>query len=178
MAAVAAEQLAAHRQAVRGVLLRLVRDEALAEDLVQEALLRASRAANRMRGEAAPATWLTAIALNCARDHFRAAKRRPTTTGLDDADAVPAADQPELEVMQAEMSGCILGHLARLPERQREAVLMHHFAGLGHREMAGALGVSEGNARVILHRGLAALRASLGRECKLDFGDHIPCERR
>lgn len=178
MAAVVAEQLAAHREAVRGVLLRLVRDEALAEDLVQEALLRASRAAADMRGEAAPATWLTAIALNCARDHFRAAKRRPATTALDEADAVAAADQPELEVIQAEMSGCILGHLARLPERQREAVLMHHFAGVGHREMAGVLGVSEGNARVILHRGLAALRASLDRECKLDFGDRIPCERR
>jgi RNA polymerase sigma-70 factor (ECF subfamily) len=178
MAAVVAEQLAAHRSSVRGVLLRMVRDEALAEDLVQEALLRASRAANHMRGEASPATWLTAIALNCARDHFRAAKRRPATTGLDEADAVPAADEPEFEVMQAEMSGCILGHLARLPERQREAVLMYHFAGLGHSEIAGVLGVAEGNARVILHRGLAALRTSLDRECKLDFGDRIPCERR
>jgi RNA polymerase sigma-70 factor (ECF subfamily) len=178
MAVVAAEQLAAHRETVRGVLLRLVRNEALAEDLVQEALLRASRAAASMRGEAAPTTWLTAIALNCARDHFRAAKRRPTTTALDEADAVPAADEPEFEVMQAEMSGCILGHLARLPERQREAVLLHHFAGLSHREMAGPLGVTEGNARVILHRGLSALRASLERECHLDFGDRIPCERR
>lgn len=178
MAAVVAEQLAAHRNTVRGVLLRLVRDEALAEDLVQEALLRASRAANRMRGEAAPATWLTAIALNCARDHFRAAKRRPATTALDEAGTVPSADEPELEVMHAEMSGCILEHLARLPARQRDAVLMHHFAGLSHREMAAPLGVGEGNARVILHRGLAALRASLDRECKLDFGDRIPCERR
>ncbi|MCR6628968.1 MAG: sigma-70 family RNA polymerase sigma factor [Magnetospirillum sp.] len=176
-AAVDPEQLAAHRMTVRGVLLRLVRDEALADDLVQEALLRATRAAATLRGEAAPATWLTAIALNLARDHFRAAKRAPTTA-LEEAGELPAPDHPEAEILQAEMSACILAHVARLPERQREAVLLHHFAGLSHREMAGPLGVSEGNARVILHRGLAALRASLSRECVLDFGDDVPCERR
>ncbi|HLO78587.1 MAG TPA: sigma-70 family RNA polymerase sigma factor [Magnetospirillum sp.] len=169
---------AAHRDAVRGILLRLLRDPALADDLVQEALLRASRAVGGMRGEAAPATWLTAIALNLVRDHYRAVKRRPATTTLDVADGIAAPDHPETEVMQAEMSACILGHLSRLPVRQREAVLMHHFAGLSHREIALPLGVTEGNARVILHRGLTALRDSLGRECKLDFGDRIPCERR
>jgi RNA polymerase sigma-70 factor, ECF subfamily len=45
-------------------------------------------------------------------------------------------------------------------------------------DSATALGVSEGNARVILHRGLSTLRASLGNECTLDFADDIPCERR
>lgn len=97
---------------------------------------------------------------------------------LDQAEEVHAPDRPEGDALQAEMSGCILGHVTRLPERQREAVLLHHFAGLSHREMAAALEISEGNARVILHRGLAAPRASLGRECILDFGNDIPCERR
>lgn len=178
VAAAVLEDMAAHRATVRGVLIRLVRDEALADDLVQEALLRATRGVGGLRGEASPTTWLTAIALNLARDHFRAAKRMPPAASLDQAEEVRAPGQPDGEALQAEMSGCILGHVARLPERPREAVLLHHFAGLGHREMAAALGTSEGNARVILHRGLAALRASLGRECILDFKDDIPCERR
>lgn len=172
------EQLAAHRGTVRGVLLRLVRDDALADDLVQEALLRGTRAAGTLRGEAAPATWLTAIALNLARDHFRAAKRLPPSTSLDEAENLAGPERPEADILTAEMSGCILGHVTRLPERQREAVLLHHFAGLSHGEIAAALDTTEGNARVILHRGLAALRASLGRECVLDFTDHIPCEQR
>jgi len=172
------EQMAAHRRTVRGVLIRLVRDEALADDLVQEALLRASRAADGMRSEASPATWLTAIALNLARDHFRAVKRRPISTSLDQAEGLPAPGGIESDILQAEMSGCILGHVGRLPERQREAVLLHHFAGLNHREMAGTLGISEGNARVILHRGLAALRGSLASACTLNFKDNVPCERR
>ena len=176
--AVAPEQFAAHRTMVRGVLLRFVRDEALADDLVQEALLRAVRAHASLRGEAAPATWLTAIALNLARDHFRAAKRAPPSTLMDEAEDLPASDRPEDDILRAEMSGCILGQVERLPERQRDAVLLHYFAGLSHREMAASLGVSEGNARVILHRGLTALRTSLDLECILDFDDDIPCERR
>lgn len=97
---------------------------------------------------------------------------------LEEAEQIPSADRPEAEILKAEMSGCILGHIARLPERQREAVLLHYFSGLDHRRIAETLGVSEGNARVILHRGLTALRAGLGRECVLDFGDDIPCEQR
>jgi RNA polymerase sigma-70 factor (ECF subfamily) len=174
---VEAEQIAAHRGTVRGVLLRLVRDSVLADDLVQEALLRATRTVSSMRGEAAPVTWLTAIALNVARDHFRATRRAPQTAELEQAAELPDACDTEGQVMQAEMSACILGHVARLPERQREAVLLHHFGGLGHREIATTLDVSEGNARVILHRGLAALRASLSLECSLNFNDDIPCER-
>lgn len=169
---------AAHRGAVRGVLLRLVKDEALADDLTQEALLRATRAAGSIRGEAAPATWLTAIALNLARDHFRATARTPRLSALDQAENIASDDRPERNVLQAEMSACILEHIARLPQRQRDTVLMHHFAGMNHREIASALNASEGNARTILHRGLSALRTSLGGECILDFDDDIPCERR
>ena len=89
MAAAAPDVWAAHRAKVRGVLVRLVRDEALAEDLVQEALLRATRASESSRGEAAPATWLTAIALNLARDHFRSVKRMPPAEPLDCAWDIP-----------------------------------------------------------------------------------------
>jgi RNA polymerase sigma-70 factor (ECF subfamily) len=55
---------------------------------------------------------------------------------------------------------------------------MNHFAGFDHCEIGTALGISEGNARVILHRGLKTLRTSLARECELDFADDIPCDRR
>lgn len=169
---------AAHRQAVRGLLVRVLKDEALAEDLVQEALLRASRAEGGRRGDSSIRTWLTAIALNLARDHFRRQSRQPPMAGEEAALALAAPDDPEADVLRAEMSACILGHIDRLPPRQREAVLMHHFAGASHREIAAALDVSDGNARVLLHRGMAALKDSLARECVIDLGDAVPCERR
>ncbi|HSV29602.1 MAG TPA: RNA polymerase sigma factor [Candidatus Omnitrophota bacterium] len=178
MAAAAADELAAHREAVRGFLTRLLKDSGLAEDLAQESLIRATRAADGMRGEAAPRTWLIAVAFNLARDHFRRAGRQPRFSDLDAAADIAAAENPEHDVLKAEMSSCILGHIDRLPARQRDAVLMHHFAGLTHAEIAAALAVTEGNARVLLHRGLAALRRSLGQECTVSLGDDIPCERR
>ncbi|CAA7619669.1 RNA polymerase sigma factor [Magnetospirillum sp. LM-5] len=177
VAAVADECFAAHRATVRGVLVRLLKDEALAEDLTQEALLRATRAGQGWRGEARPATWLTAIALNLARDHWRTQARRPVLAGLDQAEELASDDRVEESLLEAEMSACILSHIARLPERARQAVLAHHFAGLGHAEIAALLECSPANARVILHRGLAALKASLEADCRLDFADPVPCER-
>ena len=84
----------------------------------------------------------------------------------------------ESNVLQAEMSACILGHVARLSPRQEQVVLLRHFGGLDHAEIARQLGVSHGAARVILHRALADLRRSLAEGCVLDFRDPIPCERR
>jgi RNA polymerase sigma-70 factor (ECF subfamily) len=131
-----------------------------------------------LRGEASPGTWVTAIALNLARDHFRAAKRAPETLDIDGVPEMAVEATAENDVLQAEMSACILGHVARRPARQRQAVLLHHFGGLSHAEIARQLGVSEGNARVVLHRGLTTLRQSLAEGCILDFHDPIPCERR
>lgn len=176
--AVDVESIAAHRTFVRRILTKRVNDHALADDLSQDVLLRAMRAADAMRGDASPTTWLTAIALNLARDHFRAARRAPPTAVLTEAEQIPAPTQPDHDLLKAEMSDCILGHIARLPGRQRDAVLMFHFADFEHREIGTVLGISPGYARVILHRGLRTLRTSLDHECNLDFGDDIPCERR
>jgi RNA polymerase sigma-70 factor (ECF subfamily) len=176
--AVDAESIASYRTFVRRILVKRVKDYALADDLSQGVLLRAMRAADAMRGDASPTTWLTAIALNVVRDHFRAARRAPPAAALIQAEQLPAPAQPEHDLLKIEMSDCILGHVARLPGRQRDAVLMNHFAGFDHCEIGAALGISEANARVILHRGLKTLRTSLTRECNLDFDDDIPCDRR
>lgn len=179
MAAVATcEDLALHRARVQSLLLRITGDEALADDLVQESLLRASQALDSFREEASFGTWLTAIALNQVRDHFRGAKRKPLHSPLDEASEIASGDHPEEQALKAEMSACILGHIERLPERQHEAVLLHHFAGFNHREIALQMCTSEGNARIILHRGLSALRTSLSNGCHLDFSSPFPCEQR
>jgi RNA polymerase sigma-70 factor (ECF subfamily) len=172
------ERMAARRETVRSFLSRLLKDDALAEDLTQETMLRAIRAVSGVRDEAATGAWLIAIALNQARDHFRAIKRRPPLDGMELAQDAPATEQPERALLQAEMSACILDHIARLPARQRDVVLMHQFGGLSAKEAAASLGISQGNARVLLHRGLNGLKASLERECSVSLAADIPCERR
>lgn len=177
-AAAMSERMAAHREAVRSFLSRLLKDDCLAEDLAQETILRAMRAVSGVRDKSAMRTWLTAIALNQARDHFRAIKRRTPLDGIELAQGAPAAEHPERALLQAEMSACVLDHIARLPARQRDVVLMHQFGGLSSKEAADTLGVSHGNARVLLHRGLNGLKVSMERECSISFAADIPCERR
>ena len=77
------EKLPQHRQIVRGFVMKLVGDAALADDLTQESFVRATRTEKSHRGDASERAWLSAIALNLVRDHFRATKRRPQTISDD-----------------------------------------------------------------------------------------------
>ena len=170
------------RDAVRRFLLRLVRDEALAEDLVQEVYLRAQRTRSRHRGEASERSWLCAIGLNLVRDYYRASHRNPAATSESDAcDQLPADtdDDPRQQIMETEMTECIAEFVVQLPRPQCDVVALHDAGGLTHREIAALLDLSEANSRVILHRGRKALRALLEAGCILSFDDAgVPCERR
>jgi RNA polymerase sigma-70 factor (ECF subfamily) len=170
---------ASHRSAVWAFVLRLVGDEALADDLTQEAYVRAQKTESRLRETASEKSWLFSIALNAVRDHYRASARAPATAP-DPAilDQLPARGEPEHAVLETEMSSCVVEYVMRLPDRQRDVVAMHDMAGLKHAEIGSILGVSEANSRVLLHRGRAALRELLENGCVLTPGDSIPCERK
>lgn len=173
--------LAQHRQAVRGFVLRLVGNDALAEDLTQETFVRVQRSTSRHRGEASEYSWLCAIALNLVRDHFRSAGRsREVTSDVGVMERLPSGDENvEQALLRAEMSSCIGEFLARLPQPQYAVVAQYDMAGLNHQEIAAQLGISTSNSRVLLHRGRAALREIMKQGCDLSFGnDAIPCERR
>jgi RNA polymerase sigma-70 factor (ECF subfamily) len=176
------EEAARDRDAVRRFLLRLVRDEALAEDLVQEVFLRAQRTRSPHRGGASERSWLCAIGLNLVRDHYRASRRDPAVASESDAcDGLSscADDDPEQQVMEAEMTDCIAEFVVQLPRPQCDVVALHDAGGLIHSEIAALLDISEANSRVILHRGRKALRVLLEEGCVLSFdSDGIPCERR
>ena len=120
------------------------------------------------------------VALNLARDHFRAASRRREEVAGQDATTQRAPeDDPELQAMRNEMSTCIAEFLIRLPAPKRDVVALPDMGGLSHHEIAAVLGISEANSRVLLHRGRAALRSELERGCVLSLdGDPVPCERK
>jgi RNA polymerase sigma-70 factor (ECF subfamily) len=170
---------ASHRAAVRAFVLRLVGDEALADDLTQDVYVRAQKTEAGLRETSSEKSWLFSIALNSVRDHYRARARTPATAP-DPAilDQLPAGDDTEHAVLKAEMSSCVVEYVMRLRDQQREVVAMHDMAGLKHAEIGSILGVSEANSRVLLHRGRAALRELLENGCVLKPGDSIPCERR
>jgi RNA polymerase sigma-70 factor (ECF subfamily) len=160
--------------------VRRVGDRSLADDLTQEAFLRAERSIGTYRREASLRSWIFAIALNVVRDHFRGLARAPDSSTL-----VTAAEQfspeegAEGALLESEMASCVGGYISRLPRLQHSVVSMHDMAGLTHAEIATVLGVSVGNSRVLLHRGRAELRRVLEENCLLSFGgESIPCERK
>jgi RNA polymerase sigma-70 factor (ECF subfamily) len=174
------DDLSEHRQAVLSFVTRLVGNRTLGEDLTQETFLRATRTGKGHRGEASKRSWLCAIALNLARDHFRASGRNPQTTPDEEVMRHIRSDDEDAEtgVLKKEMADCIPEYLFRLPASQHDVVALHDMADLSHREIAVQLRISEENSRVLLHRGRSALRDILEKNCVLSLGsDAVPCER-
>ena len=162
---------------LRGLLHKLVRDNATAEDLLQATLLKAhlAREGFVVRGahaDAAVQAWYTTIARNLALDFLRAQvrDRRRRAEGSDDRDPVEeiAADAPSIEEWQVdrdtaeEIAKRVHAALAGLPAAQREIVEMHKLAGLSMAEIATRLQIREGAVRVRAHRAYKALARALG----------------
>jgi RNA polymerase sigma factor (sigma-70 family) len=143
---------------VLSFLTRLVRDAALAEDVLQTAFLSFVRARDRYQPSGGVRAWIFAIAANAGRDALRRRKsRREDLVGdgkLADRAAPAVSADP------------VMGHtlevaLAQLPADQREAVLLHKLQGLSFPEIATALGTTAGAARLRAHRGYERLKRLL-----------------
>ncbi|HEY4530785.1 MAG TPA: sigma-70 family RNA polymerase sigma factor [Luteimonas sp.] len=151
-----------HAARVHGVVLRLAGwQHARAEDLVQEAFIRAWQALPGWRGESAFGTWLHRLAVNVALMDLRARRSRPVLDG-DDGDALeslPAADAAghgpglALDLERA---------VASLPPRARAVLVLYDVEGWTHGEIAAALDMAEGSSKSQLHRARGLLRARLG----------------
>lgn len=141
---------AAHRFAIR-----LTGDPDAAEEVVQDALLRASRGWRTFRGESAFRTWLFQVVVNAFRDHRTAravAAGRGAGDGLPDElpDTRPGARSPSERASAAEQGERVARLVSSLPPRQREVLVLHAYEGLSPAEIAAALGLSDSNVRANL----------------------------
>ena len=145
---------------VSALAQRLLRDQGEVEDVVQEAFLRAWRHAPRWRegGAAKFDTWLHTVVLNLCRARLRRRREQPTAEPPEQVDDALPADR-RLEVAQT--SRRVRAALDRLPARQREAIVMHHYQELSNPEAAAALGVSVEALESLLSRGRRTLRLLL-----------------
>ncbi len=143
------------------------------DDLAQDVFERAQRSIGTFRGDSRVLTWLYRVATNVAIDRLRSAKRRIDLERRDDEAGPDAAlsegaaetRSEEGELDRARMRECILGVVDQLPASQRAAILRGELRGLSDRELADALGVSLGAAKIRLHRARRALKAALERAC-------------
>lgn len=144
---------------VLGLAQRMLNDPAEAEDVAQETFLRVWRQAPKWRpGQARFDTWLHRVALNLCYDRLRRRREIPTDDPPQVPDDGPAPDRG----LEAQDTGRRVGEaLARLPDRQREAVVLCHYQELGNIEAAAVMGVTVEALESLLSRGRRALRATL-----------------
>ncbi|HVO09935.1 MAG TPA: sigma-70 family RNA polymerase sigma factor [Vicinamibacteria bacterium] len=137
---------------------RYVNDHEDANDLAQEAFLKAWRAIGRFRGESRFSTWLYRIAVNACLNHR--ALRRPATEELKDS--LPDPGRGALSAVEsADESRRVREAVARLPERQRATLILKVYQELSHEEVAAVLGSSVGTVKSNLFHALANLRRLL-----------------
>ncbi|WP_417523202.1 RNA polymerase sigma factor [Marinovum sp.] len=150
---------------------RMLGDGAEAEDVTQEALMRLWKIAPDWRqGEAQVSTWLWRVVANLATDRLR---RRRRIAPLEDAgDPVDEAGDAPAQMQAAARRAALADALAALPERQRRAVELRHFEGLGNPEIAAILEISVEAVESLTARGKRALaRALEGRKAELGYTD-------
>lgn len=164
-----------HNQRLYRTARSILRDEAEAEDVVQEAYLLAYRKAASFRGEASLATWLTRIVVNEASGRLRRRQRREGILHLvpgseeESMDEVPeaAGGAPEQAALRAEARRLIEARIDALPERLRTVFVLRAVEDMSAVETAAALGIPEATVRSCFFRARAMLRAALAR----DFDD-------
>jgi len=167
-----------HNQAMFRTARSILRDDAEAEDAVQEAYLHAYRRIADFRGDSKLSTWLLSIAVNEAIGRLRRRQRRATVISLEgdiahDGDSLPderAADEgggPESLAVRAEARRLLERTIDQLPEAFRSVFVLRAVQELDVDDTAAALGIPEATVRTRFFRARALLRESLSREFDL-----------
>ncbi|WP_147653660.1 RNA polymerase sigma factor [Vulcaniibacterium gelatinicum] len=150
-----------HLGRVHGVILRLVGGHgARAEDLTQEAFVRAWQALPDYRFESAFGTWLYRLAVNTALMELRTRRSRPQEDGDEETfETLGAADSAgHRTALGVDLARAV----ASLPPRARAVLVLHDVEGWKHEEIATELGMAVGSSKAQLHRARNLLRQRLG----------------
>ncbi len=158
-----------YQQRVIQLVGRFVSD-ADAQDVAQEAFIKAYRALPNFRGQSAFYTWLYRIAINTAKNHLVARKRRPSDQDIDVSDAelfghtehLSDVDTPEAKALTDEIRDVVMTTIDQLPPDLRTAITLREFEGLSYEDIATAMDCPVGTVRSRIFRARAAIDEKLG----------------
>ena len=163
---------------VRKFILASVKNESVADDLVQETFIKIQENLDSVRDPEKISSWIFRIAYHLCQDHFRTSKKasshEDTHDGLVNFQETPV--QKKLE--QSEMSQCVQDQLNLLPDSQRSVIIFADVMDFSHQEIADILGLTVENVKVRLHRARKKLKAILEKECTFEVDERsvLVCE--
>jgi RNA polymerase sigma-70 factor (ECF subfamily) len=159
-----------YQHKIVNLVMRYVRDPELAQDITQEAFIKAYRALPRFRGDSAFYTWMYRIAVNTAKNHLASQRRRPMDVELDLQDPeqydlhakLKETDTPEGVTLSNELKKSVELAIAALPEDLRTAIILRELEGMSYEEIAQTMECPVGTVRSRIFRARDAISKKVG----------------
>jgi RNA polymerase sigma-70 factor, ECF subfamily len=177
------EEIVNRRKAIHNFIRARITDAATVEDLTQEVLVKAQRAAPSLKDSAKVEGWMFRIARNMIADHFRNSKK--SVIFSSDGSSVIRPDialfTQEQEGRKAHLVRCVHAFAESLPDHYRTALELVDFEGVSQVELAKRFGLTVSAAKSRVQRARARLRALIDACCEVDtdvYGNFIDCRRR
>ena len=163
---------------VRKFILASVKNESVADDLVQETFIRIQENLDSVRDPEKISSWIFRIAYHLCQDHFRVLKKSSSHEEIHDGLVTLQESPVQKELEQGEMSRCVQDKLNLLPESQRSVIILADIMDFSHQEIADILGLTVENAKVRLHRARKRLKAILEENCTFEVDERsvLVCE--
>jgi RNA polymerase sigma-70 factor (ECF subfamily) len=166
-----------YQHRIVSLVSRYVSDPSEAQDVAQEAFIKAYRAIKRFRGDSAFYTWLYRIAINTAKNWIVAKNRRPPSSDIDAVDAeqygisdrLRETSTPENELLREEIERTVFATIASLPEDLRTAIMLREMDGMSYEEIATTMECPIGTVRSRIFRA----REAVDEKLKPLLGGHI-----
>ena len=166
-----------YQHRIVSLVSRYVSDSAEAQDVAQEAFIKAYRAIGRFRGDSAFYTWLYRIAINTAKNWIVAKNRRPPASDIDAVDAeqydissrLKDTGTPENELLREEIERTVFQTISALPEDLRTAIMLREMDGMSYEEIATTMECPIGTVRSRIFRA----REAIDEKLKPLLGGHI-----
>ncbi len=159
-----------YQHKIVNLVMRYVRDPDQALDITQEAFIKAYRALPNFRGDSAFYTWMYRIAVNTAKNHLAAQRRRPMDIELDLQDPeqydlhakLKETDTPEGVTLSRELQETVEKAIAALPDDLRTAIILRELDGMSYEEIAQTMDCPVGTVRSRIFRARDAISKKIG----------------
>jgi len=157
-----------YQHKIQNLVSRFVHDPVEAQDVTQEAFLKAYRALGNFRGDSAFYTWIYRIAINTAKNYLVAQDRRPPDGDIDAEEAeqymdsgLHDIDSPERLLLTEEIQRTVIKAIEDLPDDLRTAITLRELEGLSYEEIASSMDCPVGTVRSRIFRAREAIDAKL-----------------